>query len=358
LHKTQLKLLNGTMKKQMEKLLIRCPNWVGDVVMATPTFDCLRQNYPHAKIVGLIRNYALSVIEDGPWFDQIIGCEDKTLRGFWNLVGTIRDIDPDMAVVLPNSFRAILPLWFGGVKEIFGYCRNHRSFLLSGGPAPLQEKSGIVPVPMVEYYIEMCRWLNLEIPEVRKPSLFLSHSVEEKGSQLLEKYGIRPDDMVIGMNPGAKFGASKCWPPESFARLAELFVEQWDCKILLFVGPGEEGIAQAITETSKALIINTSPDKVDLSMLKYLVKRCQLLVTNDTGPRHYAVAFDIPVVVIMGPTDPRYTAANLEKTLVLRRELDCSPCHKKECPCDHDCMRTITAEDVFRGSLELLRKVS
>lgn len=344
------------MKKQPKTLLVRCPNWVGDVVMATPAFDCLRQNYPKAKIFGLIRDYAKGVIEGGPWFDGVIGCDDKTLAGFWELVLIIRGIRPEMAIVLPNSIRAILPLTFGGVKAIYGYRRDHRSLLLSGGPAPLQGKNGIEPVPMVDYYMEICRWLGLEIPEVRKPALFLSNSVQRKGSQLLEKYGIRPDDMIVGMNPGAKFGTSKCWPPESFARLAELLEARWHCKIILFVGPGEEDIAQAITEASQARIIDTGPDQVDLSLLKYLVQRCQLLVTNDTGPRHYAVAFDRPVVVIMGPTDPRYTAANLEKTMVLRRDLDCSPCHLKACPRDHACMETITPEEVFRGCEKILGK--
>jgi len=206
--------------------------------------------------------------------------------------------------------------------------------------------------------MEICRWLNLEIPDVIKPSLFLSESLEKKGKQLLDKYGIGSDKMVIGLNPGAKFGSSKCWPPEYFAKLAELFIKRWDCKVLLFVGPGEDNIAQSIIETSKARIVNTGPDRVDLALLKYLIKRCQLLITNDTGPRHYAVAFNVPVVVIMGPTDPRYTAANLEKTLVLRQELDCSPCHKKECPRDHECMSMIKPETVFKGSENLLQKVS
>ena len=335
---------------------MRCPNWVGDVVMATPTFDCLRQNFPDARIFGLIRNYGKGVIENGPWFDEIIGCDDKHIRGFGTLVRTIHDVRPDVAIVLPNSLRAILTVWLAGVKEIYGYRRNGRSILLSGGPTPISGKDGILPIPMVEYYMEICRWLHLEVPESIKPRLFLSDSIEERGIQLLESHGIKPADMIIGMNPGAKFGSSKCWPPEYFARLAELLVERWNCKVLLFAGPGEEEIAQSIVKASKAMIINTGPDRVDLSFLKFLIKKCQLLVTNDTGPRHYAVAFDIPVVVIMGPTDPRYTAANLEKTLVLRRELECSPCHKKECPHEHACMRMIKPKDVFHACEALLEK--
>ncbi len=345
------------MQPQPKTLLVYCPNWVGDVVMATPTFNCLRQNYSEAKIIGVIRNYAKGVVEDGPWFDQIIGCDDKTVKGFYKLVQTIRNQNPDIAIVLPSSFRSALAVWLGGVKEIYGYRRNHRLSLFSGGPRPIRTENGILPIPMVEYYMEICRWFHLETSDGIKPELFLSDSLKEKGEQLLGSYGIESDEMIIGMNPGAKFGSSKCWPPEYFAKLAELFMGRWDCKVLLFVGPGEEKIAQSIIKTSKAPIINTGPDKVDLALLKHLVRRCQLLVTNDTGPRHYAIAFDIPVIVIMGPTDPRYTFANLERTLVLREELDCSPCHKKICPRDHECMLMIKPETVLKGSEDLLEKV-
>ena len=344
------------MKTQPRTVLVFCPNWVGDVVMATPALDCLRQNYPDARIVGVVRSYVRGVVEDGPWFDQIIACDDKTAKGFCKLVQAIRSLNADIAIVLPSSIRSALTVHFGGVKEIYGYRRNGRSSLLSGGPKPILAGNGILPIPMVEYYMEICRWLHLKIPEVIKPSLFLSDLLQEKGNQLLDSYEIKPDDLVIGMNPGAKFGSSKCWPPQYFAKLAELYAERWNSKILLLVGPGEDGIARSIVEASKVRIVNTGPDRVDLALLKHLIKRCRLLVTNDTGPRHYAVAFDIPVVVIMGPTDPRYTVANLEKTIVLRHELDCSPCHKKKCPRDHECMLMIKPEVVFQGSEKLLEK--
>ena len=163
--------------------------------------------------------------------------------------------------------------------------------------------------------------------------------------------------MVIGLNPGAKFGSSKCWPPHYFSDLADMLAKRWDCKLLLFIGPGEEDLGRSIAEASNARIIDTGPDRVDLALLKPLIKRCQLLVTNDTGPRHYAVAFEVPVLVIMGPTDPRYTDTNLEKTLVLRQELDCSPCHEKTCSLDHECMAGITPEDVLKGSEKLLEEI-
>jgi heptosyltransferase-2 len=339
-----------------DTILVFCPNWVGDVVMATPTFKCLRQNYPDARLIGLIRGYAKGVVEDGPWFDQLIEANDKTWCGFIELVYQIRQLKADLAVVLPNTFRSALVARLGGASKIFGYRRNYRSALLTDGPNPRRKGKQITPVAMVDYYLEICRRLKLTIDQKIMPRLFISDSVQEKGDQLLDRYGIASDNLVIGINPGAQYGASKCWPPEYFARLAELLEQRWNCSLLLLIGPGEESIGNEIIQQSKAKIINTGPDKVDLALLKPLIQRCRLLVTNDTGPRHYAVAFNVPVVVIMGPTDPRYTHANLEKTIVLRHELDCSPCHLKECPLDHSCMREISPESVMQAAEQLLQE--
>jgi len=341
-----------------QTILVSCPNWVGDVVMATPTFECIRKSYPTARIIGLIRQYAGGVVEDGPWFNDLIKINDKTMRGVIQAACRIRRLNPGMAFVLPNSFRSALIARFGGAKKIYGYRRNGRSLLMSGGPLPLREKKRFIPRPMADYYLEICRWLNLTVPVQSRPRLYMSDAVQENGRRLLKRYCIANDDTVIGMNPGAQFGSSKCWPPAHFARLAELLSRRWNCKILLFIGPGEEDIGKKIVKLSHAKIINTGPDKVNLALLKPLIQRCRLLVTNDTGPRHYAVAFEIPVVVIMGPTDPRYTDKNLEKTIVLRRELDCSPCHHKECSLDHSCMAGISPDEVLSAAEQLLKELS
>jgi heptosyltransferase-2 len=260
--------------------------------------------------------------------------------------------------VLPNSFRSALIARIGNAQKIIGYRRNGRNILMSDGPTPRRRRNRITPIPMVDYYLEICRWLNLDNEPEKKPRLYISHSLQQQGDQLLKRYGVAPGDMVIGLNPGAKFGSSKCWPPEYFSMLAELLEERFKCKLLLFIGPGEGTIGERIVTGSQAKIINTGPDKVDLALLKPLIQRCTLLVTNDTGPRHYAVAFDIPVVVIMGPTDPRYTQANLEKTIVLRRNSECSPCHLKECTQDHSCMREISPVEVMQACEQMLRERS
>ncbi len=324
--------------------------------MATPTFDCIRQNFPESRLIGLIRNYAKGVVEEGPWFDDLIVVQDKSLGKMKALVSRLRRLRPDLAVILPNSFRSALIARLGGAKRIYGYRRNGRSALLSDGPAPWHSNGRITPRPMVEYYLEICRWLKLDPPPRQKPRLFYADATRKTGDRLINSYNINAADMVIGLNPGARYGSSKCWPPEHFAKLAEMIAQRWDCKLLLFTGPGERDLGRRIVELSRAEIVDTAEDGVDLKVLMPLIQRCRLLITNDTGPRHYAVAFDIPVVVIMGPTDPRYTNANLEKTIILRRELNCTPCHHKECALQHECMADIKPQEVVQAAAKLLQQ--
>ncbi len=342
--------------KSVKSIMVRCPNWVGDIVMATPVFECVRENFPDAEIHACVRKYARGILEDSPWFDSVIACNDKKLPGFMQAIHDTKALKPDMAILLPNSIRSFLAAKLGGAGLIYGYRRNLRRFFMSGGPVPIRTDEGIKPVPMVDYYLEICRDLGLEISETSRPKLYVSSRLREKGERRLLQYGISEKDRVIGLNPGASFGSSKCWPPENFAKLAELIEKEMGCKVILFVGPGEEAIARAIVEKSRAKIIDTAPDILDLAQLKPIIKRCNLLITNDTGPRHYAVAFDVPVVVLMGPTNPLYTAANLDRTIVLREEMDCSPCHKKICSTDHRCMKDIRPERVFEGVKKLLEE--
>ena len=338
----------------IETLAVRCPTWVGDIVMATPVFECLRANLPQAKIIGVLKKSAHGILRDSPWFDGFIDGDDKSWSGFRQMRRQLRASHPDAAILLTNSMRSALTMRLSGIRTVYGYRREGRSPLLTGGPAVSRDGQGIIPLPMLDYYLEICRWLGLEIPSVVKPRLFIGEALRRRGQALLQKYGIDESDFVIGLNPGASFGASKCWPAEYFAELAGQCREHLGTKVIIFSGPGEEAIVQAILDRTETDLIDTRLDRVDLELLKSLIQRCNLMITNDTGPRHYAVAFDVPTVVIMGPTDPRYTASNLEQTVVVRRELACSPCHKKVCPRQHECMRDIKPAEVFAAAEALL----
>ena len=323
--------------------------------MATPVFECLRHNFPEAEITALIRPYAKGIIEDSPWFDHIVDCQDKNFSGMRKIRNELKKLNPKAGLLLTNTTHSYLTFRLAGVPQIFGYKRNLRKHFLTGGPLPKKEGRKYKPLPMQDYYLELCRYLDLTLPELPRAKLYMSSELVAEGSNLLSSYGIQQEDKVVGINPGASFGSSKCWPTDYFARLCEMLQSQFNCKLLLLVGPGEEEIATQIENNCSADIINTATDQINLAALKPLVKRCNLLITNDTGPRHYAVALNVPNIVLMGPTNPLYTTSNLEYTTVLRRDLPCVPCHKKACPLGHHaCMKEITPEMVFAEASSIL----
>jgi len=322
--------------------------------MATPVFECLRRSLPRAKIVGVMKKAAQGIVKDGPWFDAFVDGNDKTWADFQRMREQLKALAPNAAILLTNSMRSALTMRLSGIRRIYGYRQQWRDLLLTGGPAA-SGNGKVVPAPMAEYYLEICRWLGLEPPRQVKPKLFIGEELRQRGESILAQHGVSAGDFLVGLNPGASFGSSKCWPAEYFAELAEICRRDCQAKVILFSGPGEEGIIQTILDRTKADIIDLRADKIDLELLKPLVKRCHLLITNDTGPRHYAVALDVPVVVIMGPTDPRYTNANLDRTIIVRKELDCSPCHRKVCPRQHECMTEIRPAEVFTAAQRLLK---
>lgn len=338
----------------IETLVVRCPNWVGDIVMATPMFDCLRANLPRARIIGVLKRSMRGIVSDGPWFDGLVDGNDKSWADVRRMREQLRAWSPGAAILLTNSMRSALTIRLSGIRKLYGYRRQWRDLLLAGGPTPTRSGQGVVPRPMIEYYLDICRWLGLDVPEQPRPTLYIGQELRRRGDAMLQRYGIAEKDFLVGMNPGASFGSSKCWPAEYFGELAGLCRRNLNAKVILLGGPGEEEIIQAILDQAQADVIDTRPDKIDLELLKPMVKRCNLFITNDTGPRHYAVALDVPVVVIVGPTDPRYTNANLERTAVVRRELECSPCHKKVCPRGHECMRDIRPAEVLAAAERLL----
>ncbi len=342
--------------KDIKRIIVRCPNWVGDIVMATVVFEGLRASFPDAQIACLIRGYASKMVCESPWFDRIISIDDKSKAGRKQQVKDIREFAPDIAIVLPNSWSSILPIWRAGCRRIYGYRRNGRSIILKDGPSPIREKGKIKAIATTEYYAELGRYLGLAMPAVIQPRLYISDELEHRAKKIFTKYNILADDMVVGLNPGASFGSSKCWPTEYYARLAEILEKHYCCRLLMFTAPGEEQIAQEIMAQTDASIIDMRHEGLDLDLLKPLIKRCGLLVTNDTGPRHYAVAFDVPVAVIFGSTDPGLTASNLEKTATIRLELECSPCQQKICPLGHHrCMKELMPDMVFQQIRELVK---
>ena len=332
-------------------ILIRAPNWVGDVVMATPAFRSVRKTFPSARITLLIKRYARGLVNDCPWFDEIVEYDPAGrhlgARGYASLVRDLRRRRFDLALILVNSLRGTMEAILAGARRRVGYDRNGRRLLLTDRVPPPTESGKIVPQNMVEYYLHLCEAIGCP-PESTREELFVRPEIDRRAEEFLLKHGRDASKPLIGINPGAAFGSSKCWLPERFAQVADAIIDRHGCDLLICSAPSEKEIARAIEAGMKHRPINPCDDNPGLEVYKAIIRRMRLLITNDTGSRHVAVAFGVPVVVIFGPTDPRYTDVNLERTQIVTAHAPCAPCQKKICPTGtHRCMKDVTAQMVM-----------
>ncbi|MCX8012510.1 MAG: lipopolysaccharide heptosyltransferase II [Desulfobacterota bacterium] len=344
-------------QKTYHNILVHCPSWVGDLVMATPALRTIRENNSDASITLLIRPQVREVIEGLPFYDRIIEYDSKYLHRKWKdklaLSRELKNFRFDRAIILPNSFSSAAISFLAGIPERIGFRTNMRGFMLTHPIPPPRQAGKVVPVPMVKRYLIICETLNYRITST-KTQLCFSNGTREKVYKLYQRRGIELNKPIITLIPGASFGSSKCWPPEYFAQVGDYLMEKYCAQILIIPGPNEQEIADRIEGLMKHRPFNFSSEIVSLEYLKAIISDSSLVITNDTGPRHFAVAFKIPVVVIMGPTDPRYTNYGLERTKIIREKLECSPCHLKVCPTDHKCMRNISPERVIQAGEEFL----
>ena len=345
------------MKLEARNILVRSPNWVGDAVMTTPVLRCLRHNYPDARISVLAKPYVREIYDGVPWIDEIIEYDDAGthhgLGGLWRLGRELRAGRFDLAVVLPNSLSSALIARLSGARRRLGYRRQRRGWLLTDTLEPPMRDGVIVPRNMVDYYFELLASIGCERTD-KMVALFESPEGERRAEELLAEQGRDPAKRLIGINPGASFGSSKMWMPERFANVGDGLIERYGCQVIVFTPEHEREIGEAVIGAMRHPAITTIGHGLSLELLKSLMKRCSLLVTNDTGARHFGVAYGLPVVVIMGSTQSAYTDVNLEKTIIVRVDVDCGPCQQKVCTTDHRCMTLITAEMVLAAAARFL----
>lgn len=326
--------------------------------MATPAFRCIRENFPDAKITLALKSYIYKLIEGAPWFDELLllDSKDRPRAGtqYLSLIKQIRSKEYDLGFLFPNSFSSALLFVLGGVKRRVGYNRDARSWLLTDGIDRLSEHGRFLPTYMGDYYLRLCQTVGCEVRS-KNLELFITGEGLRRADEIFEQYQLNNGHPLILLNPGAAYGSSKCWTAEGFAQTADLIHNQLACNIAIICAPHEIKLATAIERAAKSTLINLAHQIISLDVLKALIKRCALLITVDSGPRHIAVAFQRPVVTLMGPNDPRYTDSPAEIGQVIRADVDCLACHLKVCPKDHRCMTQIKPERVARASLELLK---
>jgi heptosyltransferase II len=333
------------------RVAVFLPNWVGDVVMATPAVNALWEGLVGGSLVGVARPYVVGVIEGAPWFDAIVPAEKSK---WWDTARRLRDLDCRIAILFPNSFRSALTAWLAGIPRRIGYERTCRRPLLTESLQPARDGSGKrVPSPVLDDYNRLAA--HLGVSPTRRMRLFTTTRDEAAADGVWNRFGLSRYAEVIALNPGAAFGSAKYWPAEYFAELARRLTDERGAGVLVLCGPGERGLARRIAEESQRDEVHSLADaELSLGLTKAVVRRCDLLVTTDSGPRHFAAAFGRPVVTLFGPTHIAWTETYHPAAIHLQKDVPCGPCQQRVCPLDHQCMTSLMPGEVYGAADRLL----
>lgn len=326
--------------------------------MATPALRALRHAHPDATIALEGRPVLEELYRGLPFFDEFLpDPRTRGIRAARARAKGLRRREIDLAVLLPDSARAALGPFLAGIPRRTGYARDPLRRALLNDPIPTQRGTDgkRLPIPMVERYLRLTRHLGCT-DRGGHEELAVDGTETTRVEAELSALGFGSKEPFIAVSPGAGFGPSKLWPARSFAAACRELSRRFGFRAVLTPAPDEVTIADRVAALDSDIAIWRRDATATLGGLKALIARARLLLTNDTGPRHIAVALGVPVVTVMGPTNPRHTACNLELQRVLREEVECSPCQKKVCPIDHRCMTRLAPERVVEAATELILK--
>ncbi|MFA6197513.1 MAG: lipopolysaccharide heptosyltransferase II [Sulfurimonas sp.] len=317
------------------KILIILPNWLGDAIMATPAIELLCKYYPHAKLTFVGSFVSIEALKYHPRCEKAI--VDETKKASNRLLATYklaRELGEfDMACSFRNQFHSSLLLRFTNTVICIAKRSWHSMFLLSHTPKISTKQH------LVEQYAKLAM-TNVDSFDgnIGKLKLYIE-----------PKKFSRP---TLGINAGATYGSAKRWYPERFAEVAKEFSDEFN--IIIFGGPNEVAMANEIEKNLGVPCVNLA-GKTTIAELCANIGGLALFITNDSGPMHVAAAFGVPTVAIFGPTKHTETSQWMnEKSTIVRHEMECSPCMKRECPLGHhECMKSITANEVIEAVKEL-----
>jgi heptosyltransferase II len=302
------------------KILIELPTWLGDTVMATPAIENLVNHFNNVEITLLGSFVAIEALKNHPKVLKTYVLDKQYI----NLYKTLKDFD-EFDVFF--SFRCSLR------SKFIKFCISSKS----------------------KYQFNKKKYIKDH--QVEKYNNFINYSlnINTFARKLIlhtDKKNTDGKNKLLGINPGASYGSAKRWYPKEFANVASELSNQYD--IIIFGGPGEKDIAKDIEKyLIEKGVDNYQNLSAEISVKELIaqISNLDLFITGDSGPMHLAAAFQVPTVAIFGPTKDNETSQWMnEKSMIVKKNLECQPCMKRACPLKHhNCMKMVLASDVLRA---------
>ena len=338
-----------------QNILVWLPSPMGDAVMATPTLAAIRNLFENSRISFCANRTIAEVLTPCPFTDEWIVLKKESP---FAIAEKLKEYNFDTAVLLKNSFASALAVFLAGIPERIGYTRECRSpFLTQKLYPPKISFFRYKPVSAVDYYLAIASWFGCKTIN-RKMELEIGQTDR---NTILDKFGqyLSGEKPVVILVPGGAFGASKLWPAERFAETVDFLAKKFSANVFISVSPDkqESQIAEKICSLAKHPVVNLVQNPVTLGQLKALFSFAELVITNDTGPRHIAVALGRKVITFFGPNNPAWTDNNYSDEIKIIADVPCAPCDRPVCKKDrHYCMESITAKTVCEAAEKILRK--
>lgn len=340
----------------VNRILIINVNWIGDVIFTTPFIRAVREANPGAYIACLLHPRCCEMLESNPRLNEVIIYDEegkhRGLLGKLALINSLRKKRFDTAFILHRSFTKALVAYLSGIRQRIGYPTKRRAILLT----KVAEEPAGEALHKVEYFLNLARAVGIEAQDASY-EFFIEDSDRRSVRKLLESNGVAPDSLLVTICPGGNWDPKR-WPKENFAKAADLIAEKFKARIAIAGAKKDIALAEDIRKMMRSLPLITC-GRTTLKELGALVERSGLVVANDTGPMHIAVAMGSKVIALFGPTSPAITGPyGKGKYRVISKHDECEiPCYDFTCS-DNRCMAAITVGDVLNAAEGLLAESS
>ena len=336
-----------------EKNLFWLPSPVGDAVLCTPALRALGKRFEGEDIYYLASETVRQLLSPNNFDNEWV---DTSGAGLISLVRQLKGYGFSRVVFFKNSFGSALTAFWAGIPQRIGYARDCRSLFLSQRIHPAKDTDGrFKPMPMIDYYLTLAAHLSCETADKHTE---LSVDAEDTANLSAKMPGVfSPGSPLVVLVPGGAFGPSKWWPAERFAATADRLVAKYDATVVFCVAPNkmESQIAGQICKLAERKVHSLADTPLTMGELKALLAESDLVITNDTGPRHIAIALGKKLITLFGPNNPEWTQAGYEDEVQIVGEAECVPCDKPQCKqTEHLCMEAISVEMVCDAAGKIL----
>jgi heptosyltransferase II len=352
--------------REVKKILVRGTNWLGDAVMTIPALHRLRESFPHAYIILLAPPRAADVFSGFAALDEIITYQRKEqgARAFLTALPRLRRERFELAILFQNAFEAALLAFLGGAKIRIGYDTQGRGTLLTH---KLNHSAAHRNRHQTNDYLDLVAeaeracWGGEVIATRDDLPLLQANMAQKRAAEgVLQRCGLKTGaQKLVALNVGATNSRAKCWPEDRFAALADRIVRELNARVVLIgAGSERENAERVMAQMNHKQAAKNLAGETNIAELIGLLARCDLIVTNDTGPAHVAAALSRPTLTLFGPTNEFETAPLGLQAAMLRAEgIECARCMHRDCPIDHRCMTRLSVDAVAEKAFSLLEKL-